>query len=187
MQERSVPIESYYVRPEAQEFLGNMAKGQTPEKDKQSYYMLRALNMEMLSQIGLPDSTPDKKHVLLFRTESDDVISRYGLRVGQPKVFKSGPMESMYCGFNAADAGMTMTTDLTAYKVPIHRVGVTYLLGSPQVGRCCLFDDREREFTVSLEGLEATYLGKAKGDPGTEQRLQQFRQNAGLGLAAAAA
>ncbi len=80
-----------------------------------------------------------------------------------------------------------MTSDLTAYRVPIHRVGVTYLLGGTTPGSCCLFADYEREFMVSLEGLEATYLGKVKGDPSTEQRLQQFRQDAGLSMAAAAA
>ena len=134
--------------------------------------------MEMVSQITLPNSTPDKKHIVLFRTESSDVISHYKMQPGQPKVFNRGPIESMYCGFQTGIG--SMTSELTAYKVPIHRIGATYLLGGSQVGSCCLFSDWEREFVVSLEGLEATYLGNAKDTVETERRLQEFRQNAGV-------
>ncbi|PLZ11277.1 hypothetical protein [Fischerella thermalis] len=125
-------------------------------KDKytESMAAYHAFNYEMLSKIDLPNKNPDGT-VTILRTENKEVMEMNGLKVGDKNVtMKRGVAESTSLVKEVSVYG----TELTAQRVPIHRIVSSYLHERyPGKGGSALMGDTENELVAILDKVPFNY------------------------------
>lgn len=139
------------------ENLYNRALGRVGEqKFKVSYQVLHAFTYEMLHQVEFEHNLRDQSLVEVVRTESRDVMSRYGMKKGQAKDYMRGACESSSIYQTVVVAG----DQLVLMRVPHHRfLGSYFGERTPGSSHSPFLGDGENEFVGMFEGVPAYYYG----------------------------
>ncbi len=134
---------------------GKPSYANDPEKYKEAMIAQHAYTYNFLKKTRLARSDQTRRVISLGRTESSDVINRYGMTLpGDHAVLTRGISES----FGYTNTYSLMGNELTYQEMPFHRVFGSYLhTRTPGADHGMFMGDSENEFVCLAEGIEATY------------------------------
>jgi hypothetical protein len=143
----------------ATSYLKGQRKKFGQQKYDESVVMWHAYHTQFLEQVWLPNKDEKQGMLRLIRTESEEVIEKYGMVVGYPKVIQRGLSES----FSAVKPYTLYGNRVTTQEVPYHRVLGSYLHARSASGMyrdsSMFAGEHENEFTAFTQGIKVTYLG----------------------------
>jgi phage gp29-like protein len=123
----------------------------------ESFSAFHAFNYELLSKVDLPNKNSDGT-ITVLRTESKNVMERYGLKEGDDNV----KMKRSYIDSTSLVKPIVVSgAELTEQKVPIHRIIGTYMYErNPGKGDNSFFGDNENEIVAMLDDIPFKYTRK---------------------------
>lgn len=122
------------------------------ERDTRAYVAMKALTQMLLHNSSFIGNFQDKKCIRMCRTESKDVINKYGIKLSEPTIFPCGAHES----FGVFDTYCYKGSEAVLCDVPYSRISSIYFLKSPS-GNNMYAGDGENEAGVNAVGLPRIY------------------------------
>ena len=129
-----------------------------------SFTALHAATMEVLSRVEMPGNDPSSGVIRLARTESTDVINRWGFdpsassaKTRDLGIQPRGPLEST----SLTNAVFASYNEITVQEVPHYRILGSYMFDTRGSGGGMFMGDGENEFVTILDGLRTTWVRKS--------------------------
>ena len=156
---RRTPLEDYFWGPSNTSSLESARRAYEDIENKDAYNrsmsLLHALNFEFLSNVDMPNNSPENDFVSVVRTVGKSYIDMFDLREG-------GFGKASYAAYSSTSIVSSVTVGGSQgliFDVPHWRIMGNYIFSRDEYDNTFFYGDRENELVAILDGLEFYYHG----------------------------